>query len=180
MASDEQLTYGLCPACFCVDFDNPGLSYEDRPIADIVAGSKIGCTFCGLLTYSLNLKNGMARSKDASMAWVHLSRYDPLRGADNENCITAESHDHSLLASIGETATFDITIIRNQDETPEEGKARTNSLHEDIALTLYHSHSFSGTWDTTLGSVRIRTVAAYNGTVIRLNQKAAGQMHYFP
>lgn len=129
MASDGQLTRGLCPACFCIDFDSHDFSYEPRPVADVVAGCKNGCTFCGLLTYSLNLKFAMVTGGDDSTMCVRLSRHDQLRGADNQNCITA-ALDAPDRASSSSVVTFDISIICDQDEAAKYGKPRASSLNE--------------------------------------------------
>lgn len=125
MESHDCLTYGLCPSCFCIDFDSPDLSYEPRPIADIVASCKIGCTFCGLLTYSLDLKNFIARGGDFSTMGVYLSKHDRIIDADNQNCITAVLYNSRYRAANHATARFDVSIICDQDEASENGKKRT-------------------------------------------------------
>lgn len=127
MDSDEYLTYGLCPACFCIDFDSPDLSYEPRPIADIVTGCKIGCTFCGLLTYSLNLKYCVVDAKDVSSTYVCLEKCDGFRGVDKQDFIVAVLYGYSESPV---TAKLDITVIRDEDENSEDGTARTNDLIE--------------------------------------------------
>lgn len=136
MDDDDYLTSGLCPACFCIDFDSHDFSYEPRPVADVVAGCKNGCAFCGLLTRSLNLKPRMVDGGDGSMICVCLSRHDQLRGADNQNCITAVSYAPALRASSWATVTFDISIICNQDEDLKHGMARASSFHECNSNTI--------------------------------------------
>lgn len=133
MDNDGCLTYGLCPACFCIDFDSPDLSYEPRPIADIVTGCKIGCTFCGLLTYSLNLKYCMVDTTDVSNTYVCLEKSDGFRGVDKQDHIIAALYGYS---GNPVTAKLDITVIRDQDESSEDGTARTNALDESVSNAL--------------------------------------------
>lgn len=132
MDNDGYLTHGLCPACFCIDFDSPDLSYEPRPIADVVTGCKIGCTFCGLLTYSLNLKYCMVDAKDVSSTYVCLEKYDGLR-VDKQDYIIAVLYGYSENPV---TAKLDITVIRDQDETLEDGTASQNALNEGSFNTM--------------------------------------------
>lgn len=133
MDNDGCLTYGLCPACFCVDFDSPDLSYEPRPIADIVTGCKIGCTFCGLLTYSLNLKYCMVDTTDVSSTYVCLKKYDGSRGVHKQDYIIAALYGYSEHPV---TAKLAVRVIRDQDESSEDGMARTNALDESVSNAL--------------------------------------------
>lgn len=170
MEDDECLTYGLCPACFCIDFDSPDLSYEPRPIADIVAGCKIGCAFCGLLTYSLNLKYCMVDGKDVSGTYVCLEKYYELR-IDKQDCIVAVLYSYS--DNHHGTAKLDITVIGDHDETLEDSTARKNALNE-VYLTIYHRYSFPSTSDINF---RIREPRAGTEKVLRVGQKPIGDMH---
>lgn len=124
MDGDEHLTSGLCPACFCIEFGSPDLSYEPRPIADVLADCKIGCTFCGLLTFSLDLKFCMVDTKDISTAVVSLSRNHEHRGSGDQDCVTAALSGYASKR----TATFDITILHGEYENREDGKAWSNCL----------------------------------------------------
>lgn len=124
MDDDEYLTSGLCPACFCINLDSPDLSYEPRPVADIVAGCRIGCTFCGLLTFSLDLKFRMVDADDFSTTYVSLSGRDEDRDPENSDCIIAELHGYGDDVM----ATLDITILHGEHENSEDGKASSDSL----------------------------------------------------
>lgn len=110
----QHLTHGLCSTCFGIDLDRPDLWGKPYPIADIVAGFKIGCQFCGLLTFSLDLKQCMAKTEDVSNTYVSLKD----SGAEDNNCIIAE------LRGYFETkrAIFDIAIIQKHIKSPEHGK----------------------------------------------------------
>lgn len=126
MADDEYLTHGLCPACFCIDFDSPDLSYEPRAIADIVASCRMGCTFCGLLTFSLNLKFCVVDGRDLSSACVRLWRHNENPGAENLDYITAELHGsenwRDPLRPM--TVMLDINILLDQGESSQNGETK--------------------------------------------------------
>ncbi|KAG6357392.1 hypothetical protein INS49_013269 [Diaporthe citri] len=96
MEVDEYLTYGLCPACFCIDFDSPDLSYEPRPIADI---------YC------------VVDAKDVSSTYVCLEKYDGFRGVDKQDCMFAVLYGYSEHPV---TAKLDITVIRDQYESSRD------------------------------------------------------------
>lgn len=124
MERDEYLTSGLCPTCFCIHLSRHYMSYKPRPIADVLADCKIGCTFCGLLTFSLDLKFCMAVIKDISTAVVSLSRNYEHRGSGDQDCITAELSGYGSK----QTANFEITKLHGQCEDWEDGKAWSNSI----------------------------------------------------
>lgn len=131
MADDEYLTHGLCPACFCIDFDSLDLSYEPRAIADIVASYKIGCTFCGLLTLCLDLKYCMVDGRDLANECVRLSRDDGHPGADSPDSITAELYAfESWTDPLRDPVTvrLDIKILHDQWERSQSGKMKQNTF----------------------------------------------------
>lgn len=135
MESHGYLKHGLCPACLRIDIDSYDCSFGFRPVADIMAGCKIGCTFCGLLTYSLNLKPLMVESKGISRARVQLVRaFSP--SANYPSCINAYLHTFKNWVSSRHSVTLDITIIRNRDEISKGGKTRINCFHEGHANTV--------------------------------------------
>lgn len=110
----QHLTHGLCSACFTIDLDRAALWDKRYPIADIVDGFKIGCQFCGLLTFSLDLKQCMAKTEDVSSTYVSLEN----SSAEDNNCIIAELHGYFEAKS----AVFDIAIIQAHVESHENGK----------------------------------------------------------
>ncbi|KAL2286463.1 hypothetical protein FJTKL_06832 [Diaporthe vaccinii] len=196
MEDDEYLTYGLCPACFCIDLDSPDLSYEPRPIADIVAGCKLGCTLCGLLTYCLNLKYCMVDAKDVSSTYVCLEKYDGLR-IDKQDCITAVLYGYS---DNPVTAKLDITVIRDQDETLKDAipflAPRTSASGSENPESILErsfewvrnqleictgSHIYGGTQDVPL-TTRVLELSDDEATYLRVvvpDEGAAGKYTAF-
>ncbi|KAI7778934.1 hypothetical protein LA080_001540 [Diaporthe eres] len=171
MEDDEYLTYGLCPACFCIDLDSPDLSYEPRPIADIVAGY-------------------------VSSTYVCLEKYDGLR-IDKQDCITAVLYGYS---DNPVTAKLDITVIRDQDETLKDAipflAPRTSASGSENPESILErsfewvrnqleictgSHIYGGTQDVPL-TTRVLELSDDEATYLRVvvpDEGAAGKYTAF-
>lgn len=126
MEDDGYLTDGLCPGCFTIDFDSTDLSYGPRPVTEIVAGCKIGCTFCGLLTYSLDLKYRMVDTEGDSIMSVCLSTRDQNGDPEYQGCLIATLCDYkpgNAMVPSDITVIFDIIILHDEHDSLEDGKA---------------------------------------------------------
>lgn len=143
MGDKQDLAYGLCTTCFRIDFDSPDLRYTPRLIADVVSGCSDGCTFCGLLTYSLDLKSCMVDAADGCVMHVSLSRQNghcncnkmlymsrldgvDNRGCENQDCIIAELSGYKEeFTGYREDwrANLDITMLHGESNNLEGGKA---------------------------------------------------------